>query len=80
MAHVYTGSGSHLRSFRLWSSSENFAALCGPGYPAACGDTYWCLQVHEPGAYQMERIFQISLGNGVAVAPASVGRIKTLYR
>jgi len=77
--YVYTTSGSLIASFNHYQSdTTNHGCVCGPGYPADYGTTLWYLQSvrYENDAY----VFQAYLGNGVAVAPASVGKIKALYR
>lgn len=73
-ATVYTGSGSRVTSFVL--PAVTYGCVCGPGAPSSRGTTYWCnLRMG------VERFaYQIDLGNATAVAPASVGRIKALYR
>ncbi|NIT36330.1 MAG: hypothetical protein GTN49_07495 [candidate division Zixibacteria bacterium] len=73
-ASVYTGTGSFVRSFVM--PAVTYGCVCGPGAPSARGTTYWCnLRMG------VERFaYQIDLGNATAVAPASVGRIKALFR
>ncbi len=52
-------------------------SACGPGYPAEYGTTLWCIGL--AGNYD-DYVFQISLHNATGVEPASVGRIKALFR
>ena len=76
-ATVFNTSGKQVTKFRLPKFSiKNFSSVCGVGYPAECGTTFWCLEAIYYGVY----VCQISIGNGVAVEPASVGKIKALFR
>lgn len=75
--HVYTDAGSLVGSFWLGHFSMAFAGVCGPGYPSSYGITYWCISWGSGGGVWC---FQIDLGNATAVAPASVGKIKALFR
>jgi hypothetical protein len=70
--HIYTDDGSLLDSFWLGPFAMISGGVCGPGYPSDYGITYWCID----GSW----CFQIDLANGVAVAPASVGKVKALFR
>jgi hypothetical protein len=74
--HIYTDEGSLVGSFWLGPFAMTFAGVCGPGYPSFYGTTYWCIGWGSGGLW----CYQIDLANRVNVAPASVGRIKTLYR
>ncbi len=74
-ATVYTGAGSLVASFLL--PAVTYGCACGPGAPSSRGTTYWCNL--RMGAEFFA--YQIDLGNtNVAVAPASVGKIKALNR
>ncbi len=74
-ARVYTGTGSLVTSFVL--PAVTYGCVCGPGAPAAHGTTYWCNIRMGTNFYA----YQIDLGNtNVAVAPASAGKIKALFR
>ena len=74
-AYVYTGGGSLLRSFVVVGTTNGCVA--GAGAPRTYGTTYWCNQYIGSGLYA----YQIDLGNtNAALAPASVGEIKALYR
>lgn len=79
--YVYTTSGSLIASFNHYQSdTTNYGCVCGPGYPADYGTTLWYIQsVRYPYPYDAY-VFQAYLGNGVAVEPTSVGRIKALFR
>lgn len=53
------------------------ACACGPGYPSEYGTTLWCVvDTYMQAVY----LSQVSLHNATAIAPASVGKIKALYR
>jgi hypothetical protein len=71
---VYTGAGSVVTTFTV--PGGTYGCVCGPGYPPSYGTTYWCNLAVGSSRYA----YQIELGNGTAVAPASVGKIKALYR
>jgi hypothetical protein len=77
---VYNGAGSLERTFGAPPYMTNSGAVCGPGYPEDCGTTCWCIYDRYPQPYNEPYVYQISLGNGVAVAPASVGKIKAMLR
>lgn len=73
-ASVYTGTGSFVRSFVI--PAVTYGCVCGAGAPSARGTTYWCnLRMGTDFA-----AYQIDLGNTTAVAPASLGRVKALFR
>jgi hypothetical protein len=74
--HVYTDAGALVGSFWRGPFGMTFAGVCGPGYPSYYGITYWCIGWGNGGFW----CYQIDLANRIAVAPASVGRIKALYR
>ncbi|MGD8718103.1 MAG: hypothetical protein PVH29_04695 [Candidatus Zixiibacteriota bacterium] len=74
-ADVYTGAGSLVGTF---PSSVSQGCVCGPGYPASWGTTFWNYGRVSADTYM---IYQIDLGNGLtAVEPASLGKVKALYR
>jgi hypothetical protein len=73
-ARVFTGAGSFVRSFVM--PAVTYGCVCGRGAPSARGTTYWCNLRMGTNYYA----YQIDLGNTTAVAPASVGRIRALYR
>lgn len=74
-ATVYTGTGSRVTSFVL--PAVTYGCVCGPGAPATHGTTYWCNLRRGTDFYA----YQIDLGNtNAAVAPASMGRLKALFR
>lgn len=74
-AFVYTPVGSLVGSFYIPFGST-LGAVCGPGYPSTYGTTLWCAQYVYPHGF----IYQLYLGNGVGVEPASLGRVKAAYR
>jgi hypothetical protein len=77
---IFNSNGSSLRTFAVPRYMTNSGAVCGPGYPEDCGTTCWCIYDGYPQPYNQPYVYQISLGNGVAVAPTSMGKIKTLFR
>ena len=83
-ANVYSGAGSLIRTFVVpeapYLCLKHDTAACGVGYPGECNTTFWAHLTDRMPPWDRDFVYQISLGNGVAVAPASVGRIKALYR
>ncbi|MEE9457533.1 MAG: hypothetical protein V3W11_10335 [bacterium] len=76
--YAFTGQGVEVaRVLFPWAASRISNSACGPGYPPAYGNTLWCLANVE---MKYDYVCQIYLGNATAVAPASVGRIKALFR
>jgi hypothetical protein len=74
-ASVYTGTGSLVTSFVV--PAVTYGCVCGPGAPTSHGTTYWCNLRMGTDFYA----YQIDLGNtNVAVTPASVGKVKALFR
>ncbi len=71
--YVYSN-GSFLRSFVVPGTTNG--CVCGDGAPARYGVTYWCNQYIGSGLYA----YQVDLANATAVAPASVGKVKALFR
>jgi len=71
---VYTGAGSVVTTFNV--PGTTYGCVCGPGYPSTRGTTYWC----NIGVGSSRYAYQVDLGNATAVAPASVGKVKALYR
>ena len=72
---VYTGAGSAVATFTI--PGTTYGCVCGPGYPPSFGTTFWCNS--EVGAGR-RYAYQLDLGNGTAVAPVSLGRIRALFR
>jgi hypothetical protein len=78
---IFRSGGTFVRSFAAPRDMENGGACCGPGYPDDCGTTLWCIYYGDFWPFYYDPyVYQISLGNGIAVAPTSVGRIKALFR
>jgi hypothetical protein len=78
-AHVYTNTGSLVGSFKVPTSeygTNTYGAVCGAGYPARYGTTYWCIRSKT---FDYFMLYQLDLGANPAVTPASVGRIKALF-
>jgi hypothetical protein len=73
-ASVYTGAGSFVRSIVM--PAATYGCVCGPGAPSSRGTTYWCNLRMGTNFYA----YQIDLGNATAVAPASLGKVKALFR
>lgn len=71
---VYTLSGSLVGSFALPVYPAD--SICGPGAPSSYKTTYWCILRINYENY----CCQIDLGNTTEVAPASLGKIRALYR
>ncbi len=71
---VYTGAGSVVTTFNV--PGTTLGCVCGPGYPSSRGTTYWC----DIAVGSSRFAYQIDLGNAAAVAPASAGRVKALFR
>jgi hypothetical protein len=75
-SYVLNAQGVQIGSFS-YARGVITACACGPGYPSEYGTTFWCIvDTYMQAVY----VVQISLHNATAVAPASVGKIKALYR
>lgn len=65
---------------RSWAGTATYISnggICGPGAPTSYGTTYWVNTYIPPLALWA---YQWDLGKtGVAVAPASLGKVKSLY-
>ncbi len=74
--YVYTGGGSLVDSFVVPGSGTH-GSVVGRADPTKFARAYWCNQniAGERWAYQVD-----VGGTGIGVAPASIGKIKTLYR
>jgi hypothetical protein len=75
---VYDSAGTQIEVVLFpWEHSSLHECACGPGYPSGYGTTLWCnVEIAHGDTY----LCQISLHNATSVEPASVGRIKALYR
>jgi hypothetical protein len=71
--------GSLLASWPNPGDNPNYGASCGPGYPSSYGTVFWGTFT-PPGARSNVWVYQIDLGNAVAVAPSSLGKVKAIYR
>lgn len=76
---VYEPTGSLVATFRQEAAYSLYGGAAGPGYPSIYGTTLWVL---AKLGYQNNVVYQIDLGNEKipAVAPASLGKVKALYR
>ena len=79
---VYTGAGSFVASFTVSgpypTMDERYGAVAGDGYPASFGTTLWLVLRTD---FIWRSAYQIDLGNAnPAVAPASLGAVKALFR
>lgn len=75
--YVYSAQGVELASVKMPLPGSVSECACGPGYPSEYGTTLW--GVGLAGNYD-SYVFQLSLHNATVVEPASVGRIKALFR
>jgi hypothetical protein len=75
---VYEPAGSLVATFNSEAGSL-YGGAAGPGYPASYGTTLWALWMRPPRDFV---VYQIDLGNGSppAITPASLGKVKTLFR
>jgi hypothetical protein len=75
---VREGDGSLVATFDQEAAPLLYGGTAGPGYPASYGTTLWVIRA--PAMNDM--VYQIDLGNGTgsAVTPASLGRVKALFR
>ena len=69
--------GSLVRTFPTWSSNGQGLTV-GPGVPTSYGETAWICWYNFSGVYKMA--LQVDLEAVTAVAPASIGKIKAVYR
>ena len=79
---VYTGAGSFVTSFAFSgpypTMDERYGAVAGEGYPSSFGTTMWLVLRTD---FIWRSAYQIDLGNAnPAVAPASLGAVKALFR
>jgi hypothetical protein len=71
---VYNSNGSVAGTFSV--PGTTYGCVCGPGYPSSANATFWCNLYTGVTRWA----YQISLGNGVAVEPTSLGKVKALFR
>jgi hypothetical protein len=79
---VFTGGGSFVASFTFSgpypTMDLRYGAVAGDGYPPSFGTTLWLVLRTD---FIWRSAYQIDLGNGgPAVAPASLGAVKALFR
>ena len=76
---VYEPTGSLVATFNPEGEHQLNGGTAGPAYPASYGTTLWALAMR---GYQNNVVYQIDLGNGSpsAIAPASLGKVKALFR
>jgi hypothetical protein len=79
---VFTGAGSFVASFTFSgpypTMDLRYGAIAGDGYPASFGTTLWLVLRTD---FIWRSAYQIDLGNAdPAVAPASFGAVKALFR
>ena len=73
---VYTGAGSLVDSFVV-PGAGTYGSVIAPGAFMDSAQTYWCVQT--VGSYRWA--YQVDVGaTAPAVMPASVGKVKALYR
>jgi len=75
-SYVYRGTGTLVDSFVV-PGAGTYGSTIARGYPRSYHRSYWCVQTvgSERWAYQVD-----INGTAPAVAPASLGRVKALYR
>jgi len=76
---VYEPGGSLVATFNHGAGHSLYGGTAGPGYPVYYGTTLWALAKKSSVD---NVVFQIDLGNEIipAVAPASLGKVKALFR
>jgi hypothetical protein len=76
-AIIDLGNGSCVSTFGTWQTNGQGLTV-GPGYPGSYGETAWMCWYNFGGAYKMA--LQVDLEGLISVTPASLGRVKALYR
>jgi len=75
-SYVYTGGGSLVDSFVV-PGSGTYASVVGRAEPKESQRAYWCIQRIGTGRWA----YQVDVGGTApAVAPASMGKVKAIYR
>jgi hypothetical protein len=69
--------GSCVSTFTTWQQNGQGLTV-GPGHPGSFGETAWMCWYNFGGAYKMA--LQVDVEALISVTPASVGKIKALYR
>jgi hypothetical protein len=73
---AYTPLGSIVATFGF-NAGSTYGCGIGPGYPTSYGPTLWVGHYAGSGSGW---VYQIDLGNGTAIQPASLGKVKILFR
>jgi hypothetical protein len=76
---VYEPTGSLVATFIPEGEHQLNGGTAGPGYPASYGTTLWAFAMGPP---YNKRVYQFDLGNEIIpnITPASLGRVKALFR
>ncbi len=76
---VYEPAGSLVATFNPEGEHQLRGGTAGPAYPASYGTTLWALARR---GYQNNVVYQFDLGNEIipTIEPASLGRVKALFR
>lgn len=78
MCIINIATGSLIKTWSTWTSNGQGLTV-GPGLPSSWGGTSWTTWYNFFGTYKV--CLQIDIGaTGSAVAPASVGKVKAIYR
>jgi hypothetical protein len=80
--YAFTGQGVEVARVRFpWENGGIGESACGPGYPSEYGTTLWCIfsTLSTPPFWKVY-VCQVSLHNATAVVPASVGKVRALFR
>ncbi len=76
ITYVYNATGALIYNFVLPGNGTE-GSVCGRGEPKEFGRTYWA-NLYTGAAYWA---YQVDIGGtGIDVAPASLGKVKALYR
>jgi len=71
--------GSFVTAWHSPADAAGFGSSCGPGAPGSYGPTFWA--IYERPNERNGWLYQIDIGGAIpAVEPASLGKIKTIYR
>jgi len=77
MCIINMATGSLVKTWSTWASNGQ-GVVVGPGLPSSWGQTAWATWYNFSGTYKMG--LQIDIGGATAVAPASIGKVKAIYR
>ena len=71
--------GSFVTAWHSPAYASGFGSSCGPGAPSSYGPTFWA--IYERPNERNGWLYQIDIGGAIpAVEPASLGKIKAIYR